>query len=157
MPAMGDIVAAGDFPQAKSVHDSTTEAGFTSTSYTAGGTTVGVNFTAPTSGRVLILWHARMESNAGDVANGRVVCSISVATGGTVGSGTVVSGPDDNSAIETPRAGSADVDETRIEAAMQRFVSGLTAGAVYNVITMHKTFTSNGDIFTRGITVVPLP
>jgi hypothetical protein len=157
VPAMGDKVKAGDFPQAKSAHDGTDELAFTSTSYTKGGTTVGVTFVAPTTGRVLLFWHARMENN-GTAANCRTIISIEVATGGTIGSGSVVSAADDDSAIETT-LGAAGGEQSRMEACMYRFVSGLTAGNTYNAYTMHKTHNASGsgDIFTRGVVALPLP
>lgn len=147
----GSIIRAIDTPPATGAVSGDDEAGFTTTSYTQGTTVVGAAFVAPTSGRVLVLWHARFEHNT---ASSRSVVSVSVRTGATVGAGTVVSGAADDSALECPQG--AGGPDTRISAGMWRIVSGLTPGDDYNAVVEHHAYAGNGDIFARSVAVVPL-
>lgn len=131
--------------------DATDETGVTSTTYTDGATTVGESFIAPSSGRVLVLWHARIENNS---ATGFCHVSASVRTGSTLGSGTEVSAPADGQAISfNEGAGSA----SRGSAAMYKVVTGLTAGDTYNAVVEHRVTSNNSDIFDRSIAVMSLP
>jgi hypothetical protein len=153
----GSTVLAQDFPAPESNTQAADEAGFTDTSYTAGANVCGTTFTAPTSGRVLVLWHARFETNTTGV---RATVSVEVRTGSSIGSGTVVSAASDASALESISDGDAAGVGTnaRMQAGMWRIVSGLTPGDSYNVRTMHRVSgTGSGDIFDRNVAVVPLP
>jgi hypothetical protein len=137
-----------DATDAVSDIDSTDETAFTDTAYALGGTTVGQSFVAPTSGAVLVIWAARIQSNTAAV---RGLSSAEVRTGGTIGSGTVVSAAGDQSALET---GAAD----RLQASRHRLVTGLTAGSTYNVSLWHKVSSAgNATIFDRDVAVYPLP
>lgn len=150
----GDIVYAADFGTPAGDSEGTDETGFTSTSYTAGATPCGVAFVAPTGGQVLILWGVRLECNTASPV--RCHASISVRTGGTLGSGTVVSATDDNSSIETPTDATGG-SNTRIQASRHRRVTGLTPGDTYNVQIEHKmSAAGNGDIFYRDVDVFPI-
>lgn len=154
MATAGQRVRGLDFPDVASDEELTDETARTSTSYEFGATRVGTTFMAPTSGRVLILWRARIESNT---ANTRAAVSVAVRTGSTIGSGTSVSPADDDSAIETSQ-GTTGGPETRIQASCHRVVSGLTAGDTYNVQMEHKMLSAgNLDIFSRSVDVIPLP
>lgn len=151
--AAGDIVYAADFGTPAGDSESTDETAFTSTTYTPGATPCGTTFVAPTSGQVLILWAARLESNTNSV---RACISVSVREGGTLGSGTVVSGADDDSALETPQDATGGAN-TRTQASRHRRVTGLTVGATYNVQMEHKMLSAgNGDIFARQVDVIPI-
>lgn len=151
----GTTVLAQDTPVSETVSDATDETGFTDTAaYAAGGTEVGITFTAPTTGRVVVLWHARFETNTTDV---RALVSIQVREGATIGSGTIVSDTTDTSALETSSDDTSVGSNARLQAAMFRIVTGLTAGDTYNVRTMHRmSAAGNGDIFDRSIAVIPL-
>lgn len=152
MPA-GDIIDVADFGTPAGDTEATDETGFSNTSYAPGATPCGVAFVAPTSGQVLILWGARFESNTNSV---RACISISVRTGGTVGSGTVVSGTDDDNALETPQDATGGAN-TRTQGSRHRRVTGLTAGDTYNVQLEHKMLSAgNGDIFSRDVDVLPI-
>jgi hypothetical protein len=144
----GTTVLAADTPTARTQTDSTDELGFTSTTYIQGGTVVGVVFTAPTTGRVMVIWGVRLQSNTAAV---RAVASASVRNGSSIGAGTLVDGATDQSAIESAA-------QARAQASRHRTVTGLTAGSTYNAVIEHKVSAAgNGDIFDRDIAVIPLP
>lgn len=153
----GSTILAQDTPTPAEASQNADETGFTDTSYTAGASECGDTFVAPTSGRVLVLWHSRFETNT---TNTRTLVTVEVRTGGTIGSGTVVSAASDTSALESisnDAAGGVG-GNARLQAGMWRIVSGLTAGDTYNVRTMHRmTSAGNGDIFDRSVAVIPLP
>lgn len=135
-----------------------TDESFSNTSFDSGTNVCGMTFVAPTSGTVLVLWSCRMNADTGGT-NHRVLCSVKVSTGGTIDSGTVVSPASDDSAIESPEtAASGTIGQSRLATAMFRVVSGLTAGATYNVVVQKKAAVSlTGTIFQRDVTVLPMP
>lgn len=147
MPAAGQIIRAADFPDAKTADQATDETGFSSTSYSPGSNVCGTTFVAPTSGRVMVQWFARYESNGTNFT----FVSAAVRTGGVIGSGSVVAAASDGVAIET--AAGTDVNQ---QYPMYRFVSGLTGGSTYNAQVEMKVNTGTSDIFDRNITVIPL-
>lgn len=149
----GDIVYAADFGTPVTDDEATDETAFTSTSYIVGAAaTCGTSFVAPTSGIVLVLWHVRFQCNT---ASTRAAVSVQVATGSTLGSGTVVSAATDEDCLETTQ-GAAGGADTRMGAGTHRVVTGLTPGSTYNVVTMHKTFSGNSTVFARRVTVLPI-
>lgn len=151
MPLAGQTIRAADFDGYSSVEDSTDETNFNSTSFTLGSTTVGLTFRAPTSGGVIVMWSAR--GNLNNSVGQRVLVSAEVRTGSTVGSGTVVAASGDDASIELGQA-----TNTRVGAASQRVVTGLTAGATYNVSLWHRNAISQasaGTIFFRSVTTMP--
>jgi hypothetical protein len=132
------------------------EAAWTNTSFDSGTNVCGTTFIAPESGNVLVLWSARFQSNTNNV---RAAVSVSVATGSSIGSGSVVSAASDDSAIETTQSSAATATpaETRIQTSMFRRVTGLTAGDTYNVVVQKKVLTAgNGTVFQRDVVVIPL-
>lgn len=157
MVLAGQPIRALDLGEPKYVVESADETGFTSTTYIAGAVTVGQAFTAPTSGRVLVLWHARFESNTN---NARSSVTVEVRTGDTLGAGTVVSAATDNNALETDQSANAAATngfETRTQAGMWRVVDGLTAGSAYNAVMLHRMQSAgNGDVMERSLAVIPL-
>lgn len=146
----GTTVKALDTPAAVAVEDATDELGFTDTVFVQGATKVGVTFTAPTTGRVLVMWTARFESNT----TGLIYVSAAVRTGATIGSGTSVSAASQTSAVSS-NTGAGGTD-TRIAAAFFRVVTGLTPGNSYNAVTEHSVSSGNGDVFDRSLAVIPL-
>lgn len=140
-------------PDDVSDSESADETAFTNTSFDSGSTVCGTTFVAPESGNVLVLWSARFQSNSNNV---RAAVSVSVATGSTLGSGTVVSAASDDSSIETSQSGTGGT-ETRIQASMFRRVTGMTAGDTYNVVVQKKVLSAgNGTVFQRDVVVIPL-
>lgn len=146
--APGTTVAADDTPPAvgESEIDSFT---FTNTTYgvaaTGGYADCAAVFTAPTSGRVVILYGGSVQnSNAG----ASTLISPVVREGGVVGSGAVVVAASDNEAI-------AITGTTNPHMGRHRFVSGLTPGSVYNVRLEHRVTASTGTSLRRNVTALP--
>lgn len=151
--ASGDFVYAADFGTPASDSEGTDETAFTDLSYVPGGNPCGMSFTAPTSGRVLILWGCRFQCNTNAVG---VIVSVSVRTGSTLGAGTIISASSDDSAIEGPRPATGGT-QSRLQCSRHRVVSGLTAGTIYNVQVEHKVvLAGNGTVFYRDVDVLPI-
>lgn len=108
----------------------------------------GVAFTAPTSGRVMVLWRAQVDHDG--TALGFTAVSFVIRTGSTVGSGTVVLAADDNRAVIM--AGT-DV----MQMGSSHLVTGLTPGDSYNVRLEHKVGAGVGTTERRGVVVAPQP
>jgi hypothetical protein len=131
---------------------STDETGFTSTSFVAGAAPVGVAFTAPASGSVLIHFSAQLQQNI----NGQsTFVSAEVKTGSTVGSGSLA-----GSAANSDRAlvcGKAVVSSgpALLQATRSVLYVGLTPGAAYNVRLMHCVDGGSGTVYFRDVIVQP--
>lgn len=145
--AAGTVVKANDTPP--TVNDTQPDA-FTCTATTFGVTTTGgtyndcgVPFTAPTTGRVVILFNSQQSNTSAST-----VVSPVVRAGGTVGSGAVHTAASDDEC--TVAQGS---NERR--AGAHRFVDGLTPGDTYNVRLEHRVSSGTGTIRRRGVTVLP--
>lgn len=149
--AAGTVILAQDTPVA--VGDSQVdEFSFTNTSLgvtTTGGTyvTCGAAFMAPTSGRGIILLAAEVYHSTSGTA--QVVCAPVVRDGGTVGSGTTFLNGDPEGALYQ-----IGVDRQRVS--MFLFVSGMTAGATYNVRLEHRVGPSGtGNMRRRTVAFIP--
>lgn len=107
-----------------------------------GGFNVGVVFTAPTSGRVLIHFRTSQFAPGGSTA----IASIRLGLDGVIGAGTLVQAASDNEAI----SGSSAEFGTTID-----FLN-LTPGAVYNAEMQHRS-SGGGNCFwaRREIIVAP--
>jgi hypothetical protein len=154
--AAGDPVKALDAAPSVSASDSTSVA-IALTTYAALSPVVGVAFTAPTSGKVKITFRGRFECK---VNNSRCVVSAELATGATVGSGTVLNAAVDDEALETTQSATAATTpaETRMNGSQYRVISGLTAGTTYNAYVMAKGFAAaGGTVYSRGILVESQP
>lgn len=141
MAATGDLVTA----VTTSWDTQNTFGTTTSTSYTAtltGGTACGLAFVAPASGKVLI-------HNVCDIKNsgaGYCSCAIELRTGGTIGSGTVVTSPGfDNNILQTGTA--------QVRCMVTEPVSGLTAGATYNVRQLYLVQSGTGTFSNKKLIV----
>jgi hypothetical protein len=129
--------------------------GFTSTSYIASSPPVGVSFVAPPSGMVRVDWSARFQTNT---INTRSGVSTQIATGSTLDAGVVVANgtASDGNALENNNdpAGGAN---TRLQAGMWRWVTGLTPGDTYNAVVKFRMLSAgNGDIYNQRILVTPM-
>lgn len=121
--------------------NTTTSAAYT----TAGATLTGVVFVAPSTGRVLIHWAVEAANSAGSFT----LVSPQVATGDTVGAGTVVlAASDDNTAR-------ADTTAVVRSANFHPLSTGLTAGTVYNCALYHRVGAGTGTISRRRVLVLP--
>jgi hypothetical protein len=143
----GNIIYAVDLAMvATSVTDNTarttTSASFTSTLTAAN--ICGVSFTAPPSGKVVIMWNVDQDNDGA----GFVATSIAIRTGSTVGSGTSVLA----AAFATSKI---DYNGAQSRGATYHTQTGLTAGTVYNVYLEHLTSTGTGTFQWRAVTVLP--
>lgn len=116
-----------------------------STSYTAtlaGGSVVGVSFTAPIGGRVEVSTDMYMWNGGANAC----YCSFRICTGAVVGSGTQVLAPDDSFAAIMNGTNAATFSRTAV-------VTGLTSGSVYNVQQRVRVAAGTGNFNYCGITV----
>ncbi len=112
------------FPE--SVTDTETTAGTTtSVSYTAtltSGTACGLVFTAPKSGKVLVLNTAQIDCSSSAQTS---LMSFAIRSGSSIGSGTVFLAASDDDAVRN-----LGTNEIQVTHAVE--VTGLTAGSTYN-------------------------
>ena len=111
---------------------------------------VGGTFVAPLSGAVLIVCAAIMQAYGSAI----VVTSYSVRTGATLGSGTeVLAGSTERGAYLS----NANASGVNAGATSTYYLSGLTAGATYNIRFMH--YNSHGTLTMntqyRRLTIIP--
>jgi hypothetical protein len=127
--------------------DSGTTTSLTFTTTRSGATSpVGLSFTAPPSGKVLVLWHSAIRnSNAANFG----LCGLGIKTGGTIGSGVDVLAATDTIAIQTPPS-TAD-----LHASMFYQQNGLTAGNTYNAFLAFRVNGNTGTFSRLAITVLP--
>jgi hypothetical protein len=124
---------------------------FTTTTYgvgTTGGTynDCGRAFIAPTSGRVLLCYNARIVNSG---ANGTFIAPV-VRLGSTVGSGAVFLAASDAFSILTVLTSSQRQGCTKM-------VDGLTPGDSYNVRLEHRVDAGTGTALARDIAILACP
>lgn len=148
----GQPVKALDYPPAVWSQDTTTISNPTNTAYAAGTPSVSLTFTAPTSGRVLII----IGGGCGNSATAdRIFMSPEVRL--TSVAGAVVLSPS-----VTNRGWTSDMCSSgHAYGSRESVLEGLTPGQVYFARVMHAVATDAGaqtaDIAARDITVAPLP
>lgn len=145
----GTTVKAVDTPPAVvDVADASFDA--TSTTYTTTATggsyeECAVTFVAPTSGRVRISLSARL-INSGTAGT---LVTAETRTGATIGAGTIVDGAADR--------GPSHYGNAFARFGTSRMVTGLTPGASYNTLVLHRvSAASTGSIALRELIVEPL-
>lgn len=119
----------------------------TSTTFTAtltGGTACSVVFTAPDSGKTLVLNNCEC-LNSG---SGFSVCTIQVRTGAVVGSGTLVLTASDNEGIVNTATNSN-------RSGTSRLLEGLTPGAQYNVQQLFRVQSGTGTFLRKHLIATP--
>jgi hypothetical protein len=132
----------------------TDEAASSSTTFIPGASPVGVAFTAPASGAVLIPFSAIFTSN---IATHAAFVSIEVKTGGTVGSGTLAGGAaNSDRALICGRAVTAG-GPALLQATRAVLYTGLTAGATYNVRILYcvDNAANSTTVTYREVIVLP--
>lgn len=134
--------AQADVTNADATSRTTTSTAYTTTLTPA--TICGVAFVAPPSGKVKILWNAELSNSGASFS----LVSPQVATGGTVGSGTVVLAADDARTIN--HNGTTSERNGAITTC-----SGLTAGDTYNVALYHRVGSGTGTFLRREVVVSP--
>lgn len=119
----------------------------TSTAYTTtltAATICGVSFVAPPSGKVKIFWNAEASNSGASFS----LTSPQVATGSTVGSGTVILAADDARTINV-------TGTTTDRHGASTTCTGLTAGSTYNVALYHRVGSGTGTFLRREVIVSP--
>lgn len=143
----GQKLRASDLNTASVSNADATSRTTTSASYTttlSPANICGVSFTAPPSGKVLLLWVTYMVNSG----VGYCLCSPEIRTGSTVGSGTVFLAAHDDRTVQSTGT-SAD----RVGASY--LATGLTAATVYNVALTHLVQSGTGTFLRREVTVIP--
>lgn len=132
---------------------STDETGFSNTTFAAGAAPVGVAFTAPPSGVVIVHFSVYMTQNINTQVT---IASFEMKTGVTVGSGTLVgAAANSDRAIVVGRAVNAGA-VAMAQSGNWTLYTGLTPGASYNVRMMHCVDGGSGTILYRQILVQPM-
>lgn len=143
----GNIIYASDVAMTMSTNSDSTARTTTSTSFTSTLTAAnicGVSFTAPPSGKVVVLFDADQDNSL----SGFCATSIAIRTGSTVGSGTsVLAAAFANSKI--------DYNGAQSRGGVSHPQTGLTPGTVYNAYLEHLTSTGTGTFQWRTVIVLP--
>ena len=114
--------------------DPTNVTGIVSTTYvTTGGPIVGATIIVPLSGQVRVDWSSNMDNSG----TGLTLASPSLNAGNVVGSGAVLTGPQD--AISTRMQGTDELQTSSFWV-----YTGLTPGAAVNAFLNHRVTTGTG-------------
>lgn len=153
---MPDLAPGGqaygrDFPPSGFDLDWTSQLNISSTAYVSGTPSVGVNVTAPTSGRVLVCVGAGSRNNGANTD--RVIVTYRVLEDSSEG------------AVFTAESAYRGVTSIGIGSEEYRYVGnfaleeGLTPGRSYYFQIRHRTISGSGtaDIASRSIAVIPVP
>lgn len=123
-----------------------------STSFIAGASPVGVAFTAPPSGEVLIHFTFQIQVN---INAQTVFGSVQVKTGSTVGSGTLAgAAANSDRSVTVGKAVNASAPSL-VQATRTVRYNGLTAGASYNVQMLYCVDGGSGGVTYREVIVCP--
>ncbi len=154
---MPDLVSGGnvygrDTPPSQWDQDWSTITNVTSTTFIVGSPEVGVNFTAPTSGRVLICVGAGIQNNAATLEQGAVAYALFEESS----DGPAIVNADSRNGVQS---------QAVAVSGQMRYMGGysmeedLTPGKNYYAQLRHRCILGNGtvDIASRDIAVIPLP
>lgn len=108
-----------------------------STTYTA-GTSHGVAFTAPPSGKVIVSISGAVGTNAITINNGTWL-AFEIRAGSTIGSGTVILAATDTKSTGPYRPFNSNAGIKYVPAAARHLVTGLTPGSAYNARTAFRS------------------
>lgn len=148
---VGSTIQVADFPPTVQDMDDTIIANITTTAFINGSPEVSVTFTAPTSGRVLIINGGGLRNNSGA---DQVFIDNEVRE--TNGSGSVIKAPSVTGEGTVSCADESLGFEYKSRAYVQE---GLTPGSVYFARVQYRVAagTSTADITARTIIVQPIP
>ncbi|HEY9415884.1 MAG TPA: hypothetical protein VIQ30_14065 [Pseudonocardia sp.] len=125
----------------------------TGTTFIPTATVCGTSFTAPPTGSVYVTLSVTKSTTSSGALG---YSSFEIRTGSTVGSGTVFTAASLNAGVAVG-ATVTGITIDRIQASRRVLVTGLTAGATYNVQTMHQTTPSgNTVILYREVLIEPV-
>lgn len=143
-----DTINATIAVASRSIADATlrTTASAAYTTTLAPANVLGIDFIAPPSGIVSVEWGCRLNNS---VSGNFTAATFQVAAGGVVGAGAVFLAASDDRAVTTD--GNIFEGQSR-----QARVTGLTAGATYNVAMYHRVGAGTGSFTARDISVIPL-
>lgn len=148
----GATVYGKDFPPSQSDQDWTVQLNITTTSYVTGTPEVGVNFTAPTSGKALVCIGAGIRNNAATTE--RAIVTYRVFEDSSAGS------------VFTSESAYRGITSCGIQVAQEytyhgnfSLETGLTPGRNYYFQVLHRSLNGAGtaDIASRDICVIPVP
>lgn len=146
---VGQTIKAVDRPAATYKRDPTTQANQSNTTFQTGSPVVDVTFTAPTSGRVLLVLGTGARDNAGSGNHARVSAEIYEGADAT---GTLVFSPAHARSV-TPMDSATDYQH--VSAAYM--VTALTPGATHYARVMHEVSGGTSiDITVRDIGIIPV-
>ncbi|MGP3917694.1 hypothetical protein [Nonomuraea sp. 10N515B] len=148
----GDLVRT--LPPTAFVHDDTTQANLTNTSYATGSPEVGVFFVAPPSGRVRLTIGGGFRDNGGSAVD-RVFLAPNLFRDNS--GGTEVLAPS-----VTLRGYLSVAADTEFQYGSRvSLIENMTPGQLYYIRTMHLTSggtdPDTADIAARDLIVIPLP
>lgn len=146
---VGVPISAEEFPSSAYASDTTSLANISSTTFIAGTPEVSTTFVAPTSGAVLL----SVGLSARDDGGANAIHLAPEVRVGTVAGAVVLSAN-----VVTRGVGLPGEPNTFLYRSRTTVLTGLTAGTVYFVRTMHKVSGgSTGDLQVRDVTVTPCP
>jgi len=122
-----------------------TMTGSTFTAALTGGTTCSVVFTAPTSGKVLVLNAAELMNTTTNYC----ACAFEIRTGAVVGSGSVVLAASFDRAVLM-------TGTSPIHAEVSHLATGLTPGAVLHARQLFSANAGTGTFSRKSLTVLPV-
>jgi hypothetical protein len=133
--------------------NSTADEVTTSTTYTPGGTPVGVSGVVPPSGKLKVTWSAYMSQSTNQNES---IVSFALRAGGVIGSGTVLVSTSGDRALVCGMAVNAGAP-SRLQASRTTLVVGLTPGDTVNVQIEFQTNPGGGiSVFNRELLVEPV-
>jgi hypothetical protein len=134
--------------------DGTDITSISSTSFTAGSPVCGFAFRVPPSGVIDVRVSGHVAQRLGGQAT---ALSYQINTGSVVGSGTPIFTGSFNRSVRIGRVVNAD-QAVEVNASYVRGHGGFTPYAAMNIFTVHAVSGgSHGDVFQRGISIVPIP
>lgn len=148
----GSPVYGADFPPSQYDQDWTSQLNITSTTHVVGTPEVGVNYTAPTSGKAFVMIGAGIRNNA--ATNERAIVTYRIFRDSS--KGAVVQAA--NSDVGIKSCGIAASQEYTYRGNFS-LVTDLTPGVNYYFQVVHLSVNGAGtvDIASRDIAVIPVP
>jgi hypothetical protein len=132
--------------------EATTQAAYSSTTFTAGTQQCTAAFIAPPSGVVIVHWKAYFQSAINDKMS-FVGCEI--RTGAVAGGGSVVVAANSTDAIAIGGTVTSGVP-VRLKGSTYKLITALTPGTSYHARIMYQTETGgNITVFTREVMIAP--
>lgn len=132
--------------------ESTTQAAYSSTTFTAGTQQCTAAFTAPPSGVVIVHWKSYFQASINDKM---VFVGCEIRTGSTPGGGSVTVAANSTDTIAIGGTVTSGVP-VRLKGSTYKLITALTPGAAYHARLMYQTESGgNITVFTREVMVVP--